>query len=117
MAAQYSPSEYSFPVATFGVTMEFEWDAAKNRSNIRKHGFDLSDAAETFQGALLVRPDTREECGESRWIGIGMIRHRIAVVAFAERAEETVRIISVRKANHVERKQYEKALQDELETR
>ena len=97
--------------------MEFEWDAAKNRSNIRKHGFDLSDAAETFQGALLVRPDTREEYGESRWIGIGMIRHRIAVVAFAERAEETVRIISVGKANHVERKQYEKALQDELETR
>jgi uncharacterized DUF497 family protein len=44
-----------------------------------------------------------------------MIRHRIAVVAFAERAEETVRI-SVRKANHNERKQYEKALQDELET-
>jgi len=56
-----------------------------------------------FQGALLVRPDTREEYGESRWIGIGMIRHRIAVVAFAEGAEETVRIISVRKATHNER--------------
>ena len=97
--------------------MNFEWDAGKNRSNIRKHGSDLADAAETFQGALLVGPDTREEYGESRWIGIGMIRHPIAVVAFAERAEETVRIISVRKANHNERKQYEKALQDELETR
>ena len=60
--------------------MNFEWDAAKNRSNIRKHGFDLADAAEMFQGALLVRPDTREEYGESRWIGIGMIRHRIAVL-------------------------------------
>ena len=46
-----------------------------------------------------------------------MIRHRIAVVAFAERADETVRIISVWKANHNERKQYEKVLQDELETR
>jgi len=39
--------------------MNFEWDAAKNRSNIRKHGFDLADAAEMFQGVLLVRPDTR----------------------------------------------------------
>jgi len=97
--------------------MNFAWDAAKNRSNIRKHGFELADPAEMFQGALLVRPDTREEYGESRWIGIGMIRQRIAVVAFAEPAEETVRIISVRKANHNERKQYEKALQDELETR
>src|SRR5436309_2654432 len=28
--------------------MNFEWDAGKNRSNIRKHGSDLADAAETF---------------------------------------------------------------------
>jgi len=62
--------------------MNFEWDAAKNRSNIRKHGFDLADAAEMFQGALLVRPDTREEYGESRWIGIGMIRHPIVRSCF-----------------------------------
>jgi hypothetical protein len=33
-------------VATFGVTMRFEWDAAKNRLNIRKHGFDFVDAEE-----------------------------------------------------------------------
>ena len=26
----------------------FEWDAAKNRSNIRKHGFDLADVAKLF---------------------------------------------------------------------
>src|SRR5438132_12946480 len=43
------PRRYSFLVATFGVTMNFESDAAKNRSNIRKHGFDLADAAEMFQ--------------------------------------------------------------------
>ena len=43
--------------------MNFEWDAGKNRSNIWKHGFDLADAAEMFQGALLVLPDTREEYG------------------------------------------------------
>jgi len=44
--------------------MTFEWDEAKNRANIRKHGFDFADAEEMFRGPLLVRPDTREDYGE-----------------------------------------------------
>ncbi len=44
-----------------------------------------------------------------------MIRGRIAFVAFAERPQDTIRIISLRKADHEEREQYEKALQDGLE--
>jgi hypothetical protein len=39
-------------VATFGVTMKIEWDEAKNRANIRKHGFDFADAEEVFRGIL-----------------------------------------------------------------
>ena len=39
-----------------------------------------------------------------------------AVVAFTERGPDTIRVISLRKATHRERKQYEKAIQDELET-
>jgi uncharacterized protein len=96
--------------------MRLEWDAAKNRANIRKHGFDLAEAEEMFRGALLVRPDTDEDSGEERWIGIGMIRGRVAFVAFAERPQDTIRIISPRKADHEEREQYEKALQNGLET-
>jgi uncharacterized DUF497 family protein len=30
--------------------MRFDWDEAKNRANIRKHGFNLADAAEMFDG-------------------------------------------------------------------
>src|ERR1700676_1082522 len=44
------------PVATFGVTMIFEWDDAKNRANIRKHGFDFADAEEIFRGLTCRRP-------------------------------------------------------------
>lgn len=29
--------------------MDFEWDEAKNRSNIRKHGLDFADAEEMFR--------------------------------------------------------------------
>jgi uncharacterized DUF497 family protein len=44
-----------------------------------------------------------------------MVRGRVAFVSFAERPPETLRIISLRKADHEEREQYEKALQDGLE--
>ena len=68
--------------------MNFEWDEAKNRANVRKHGFHFAEAGEMFRGALVVEPDTREDYGEKRWRGIGMIRGRTAVVIFAEPARK-----------------------------
>jgi len=35
--------------------MTFEWSEAKNRANIRKHGFDFADAEEMF-GRLSLCP-------------------------------------------------------------
>jgi uncharacterized protein len=46
--------------------MRFEWDDAKNRANVRKHGFHFADATEMFDGPFLARPDTREDYGEER---------------------------------------------------
>jgi len=95
--------------------MELQWDEAKNRANIRKHGFDFGDAEEMFQGALLVEPDTREDYEERRWRGIGMIGGRVVQVVFCELGPEAIRIISLRKATSRERQEYEKAIQDGLE--
>jgi uncharacterized protein len=94
--------------------MEFLWEPKKNRDNFRKHGLDFRDASEVFRGPLLARPDTREDYGEERWQGIGSIRGRVAVMVFAVPAPDTIRIISLRKANRHERSNYEKALADEL---
>jgi hypothetical protein len=69
-----------------------------------------------FSGPLLVRPDTREDYGELRWIGIGMIKGRLAFAAFVELPEDTIRIVSLRKADHEEGKEYESAILDGLET-
>jgi uncharacterized DUF497 family protein len=96
--------------------MIFEWDDAKNCGNLRKHGYDFADAAEIFGGILIAEPDAREEYGEKRWIGLGMIRGAVIHVTFAERGPETVRIISLRKAASRERKSYEKEIQDRLGT-
>ncbi|MGA2357981.1 MAG: BrnT family toxin [Terriglobales bacterium] len=94
----------------------FEWDENKNRQNIRKHGVDFVDAEEMFRGILLFSPDVREDYGENRWVGIGTIRGRTAVVVFTERGPATIRIISLRKATRRENEHYKKAVADQLET-
>ena len=68
--------------------MKLEWDERKNRANRRKHGLDFADAEEMFRGVLVVEPDMREDYGEKRWRGIGMIRGRTTVVIFADPAQK-----------------------------
>jgi uncharacterized protein len=92
-----------------------EWDEAKNRANIRKHGFDFADAEEIFSGVLVVDTDTRKDYGERRWTGLGIVGGRVEHVVFAESDLVTIRIISLRKATSRERKQFEKAIDDRLE--
>jgi uncharacterized DUF497 family protein len=94
--------------------MQFEWDEEKNRVNIRKHGLDFSDAGEIFTMPVLAALDDREDYGEDRWIGIGMLKSRIVVVVYTTRGRDTIRIISLRKALSHERKRYEKVLRDRL---
>ena len=90
--------------------MKFEWDEAKNRENIRKHRIDFADVPPVFDGPMYVTLDTREDCGEDRMVGIGFLSAAVIVVVFVELAEETVRLISVRKAERHEREDLEKAL-------
>ena len=58
--------------------------------------------------------DDREDYGEDRWIAIGMLRSRIVVVVYVELDQDTIRIISLRKALNYERRQYEQVLRDRL---
>ena len=96
--------------------MDFEWDEQKNKANIRKHGLDFADAWEIFTAPMLTAPDDREDYGEDRWIGIGMIRGHVVVIVFTERDEDTIRVISLRKALSHERTGYEQTLRDQLGT-
>ncbi len=59
--------------------MQFEWDEAKRRANIIKHGVDFVDAPEMFTGLnpMLVKLDTREDYQEDRFIGVGYSKGRI----------------------------------------
>jgi len=77
--------------------VRFDWDDEKNKSNIRKHGFDFADAWEIFKAPVLAGLDDRQDYGEDRWIGVGLLRGYIIVVVFTERDEDTIRLISLEK--------------------
>ena len=102
------------PPVGYNRLMRFEWDERKNQANIRKHGLDFADAWEVFAAPMLVAPDDREDYGEDRWIGIGLLRVFVVVVIYVERDEDVVRVISLRKALSHERAEYERILQDRL---
>ena len=94
--------------------MNFEWDRLKNEANIAKHNLDFTDAPRIFELPLRISLDERQDYGEDRWVGLGMLDGRVVVVVFTEPDEDTIRIISLRKALPYERKLYEQYLKNEL---
>lgn len=85
--------------------MAFQWDAAKARRNLLKHGVDFADAVGAFEdprALTLADPHPREE----RFATLGMdLRLRLLVVSWVSRGE-AIRIISARRATTSERRQY-----------
>ena len=86
--------------------MEFQWDEKKSRANLRKHGLSFEDANIAFAGDTVTFPDDRSDYGEKRYITLGDLVGRVVVIVHTLRGE-TIRIISMRKANERERKRYE----------
>ena len=86
----------------------FEWDSTKAAANLRKHAVSFDEAITVFGDPLNVLiPDPDHTRGERRYLLLGTsTRHRLLVVAFAERPPRT-RLISARRANRRERRKYE----------
>jgi uncharacterized DUF497 family protein len=84
-----------------------EWDAAKNETNIARRGLAFDRVADVFAGEMRRARDERHHYGELRWVGYGKLAGRVVVVVWTERGPDTVRIISLRKANARERKIFE----------
>ena len=69
-----------------------------------------------FEHPMLVNLDDRKEYGEERWIGIGLLDTRVVVVVYTEPDDDTIRVISLRKAISYERQYYEQTYKDEFGT-
>lgn len=78
--------------------MNFTWDPSKRQKNLGKHGLDFADAAKVFNSPLVLFEDQRENYGEQRMIGIGLLDFLVVLVVHVE-SDEEIRIISMRKAD------------------
>jgi uncharacterized protein len=101
--------QHNYDIMTTVNGLKFEWDATKAASNQRQHGVSFEEAETAFadeRGRLIADPDHSDE--EDRFILMGMSVHlRLLVVCHCYRHGDTIRIISARRANRSERKQYE----------
>ena len=81
--------------------MRYIWNEAKRKSNLKKHGLDFADAEKVFNTPLVLVEDKRENYGEQRMIGIGLLDFLVVLVVHVE-SDEEIRIISMRRANRDE---------------
>jgi len=89
--------------------VESEWDPAKARSNLTKHGVRFADAVTALEddSALTIRDLSSED--EERWVTMGLdASGRLLVVVYTWRGER-VRLISARQATRHEWRQYEES--------
>ena len=85
---------------------EFEWDEAKARLNLCKHGLSFEVAREAFDDFRAYEwADEREDYGEERFNLTGMVRSRLITVTYTIR-DTKIRLISARKAEPREGRQY-----------
>lgn len=84
---------------------DFEWDEAKARANLRKHGVAFVEAVTVFLDPRAIdAPDLQDA---DRFVVIGRSAStRVLFVVYAERRDR-VRLISARKASPSQRRIYE----------
>jgi len=93
--------------------VRFEWKDSKRRENLKKHAIDFRDIEEIFRGTTVTLLDARFDYAEERFISFGSLRGAIIAVAHTE-DEETIRIISARKATKSEEGEYFKKVGNSL---
>ena len=89
------------------MTLEIEFDPAKDQANLVKHGVSLR-AAEAFDwDTAFEQEDDRFDYGEVRFVALGLIGNRLHVLVFTEGShEDAIRAISLRPAQKHEVRLY-----------
>jgi uncharacterized protein len=83
----------------------FEFDPAKSKSNLAKHGIDFVEAQALWADPMLLEIPAKTD-DEPRYLVIGLIeeKHWSAVITYRE---TNIRLISVRRARREEVEIYE----------
>lgn len=95
------------------IFFDFDWDANKARGNFQKHGVSFRLATTVFRDPLAVTIfDDDHSDDEDRWVTLGHAEdgHLLVVIHTSEEmseAELRIRIISARRAEREEIRDYE----------
>jgi uncharacterized DUF497 family protein len=86
--------------------VQFTWDPTKAASNLRKHGVSFDEAVTVFADPIAAMLEDALDPNRSILIGRSR-RGRTLLTVFVELSEDTIRIISARRATSHERRRYE----------
>ena len=87
--------------------VKFIWDEKKNLINFKKHGIDFNDAIRAwYDPDRLDFFDEEHSSDEIRWVFLGAAAGVVLFVVETEPEENTVRIISARRALKHEQETY-----------
>ena len=88
--------------------MKFVWNNKKAKSNLTKHGVSFEDAKSVFlDDYARLKHDPDHSIDEDRYLLLGMSSSlKVLVVVHTEIGNDTIRLISARKATWREAKQY-----------
>ena len=92
--------------------MRFEWDPVKAAANESKHGVTFEEARSLFTSGVdfLEVYDSSHGEDEDRFIAIGPVRKGLICIVFVEREDDTVRILSARRATRRERGMFDSSM-------
>lgn len=94
----------------YNGSMNFSWNPQKAKDNLKKHKVSFEEAVTVFYDPLAkVTDDPDHSDKEDRFLLIGYSQksHLLFVVHVYKEDDETIRIISARKATKKEKKDFE----------
>lgn len=90
--------------------MDIEWDPAKARANLSKHGVSFSDVEAAFSDEFALSMTDDFSVAEERFLLVGRdATGRLVTISYAYR-DDVIRLISARPATRTERREYAKEL-------
>ena len=89
--------------------VRFEWNEAKRRSNLWRHGIDFAEVVEVFADYPVTVEDNRYDYGERRYATLALFRGRVVFIAHTQ-TEYIIRLISARWATKNEEITYFKEI-------
>ena len=88
--------------------MQFEFDLAKDEANRAKHGVPLDFGERVFLDEdFVVLASIRPIDGEDRYKAVGLVDAQLWTAVYVERGE-ALRLISVRRSNRGEQRNYDR---------